>query len=79
MADRDVVADDAGNALGAVEGDMEDAAILDVGAPIRTGASSPRMTTLNQILACAPISTSPVITTPGAIKAVGSMRGRMLR
>ena len=44
-------------------------------APILTGATSPRIVTLNQMLTFAAISTSPAITAPGATNALGSIVG----
>ena len=47
-----------------------------VRAPIRIGATSPRIVTWNQTLACEPISTSPTTTAPGAMKASSAIRGQ---
>src|SRR5437867_2173971 len=46
-------------------------------APMRTGATSPRMTALNQTLEPGPISTSPTTTAPGAMKTSGAIRGEI--
>jgi hypothetical protein len=55
VSDGDLVTDDAGRA----SIDVEDRTV-------RIGATSPRMTALNQTLDSAPISTSPMTTEPGA-------------
>src|SRR5262249_13312760 len=46
-----------------------------VSAPTRMRLVSPRSTQPNQMLARGPISTSPMMTAPGAMKASGAMRG----
>src|SRR5215216_330159 len=48
-----------------------------VRAPIRTGATSPRIAAWNQTLEPGPISTSPTTTAPGAMKTSGAIFGEM--
>jgi len=50
-----------------------------VRAPMRIGCMSPRMTQPNQTLEPGPISTSPITTAPGAMKASGAIRGSLSR